>query len=176
MNKKIILVAMMSAFICILSPFSLPIPFSPTPISLGTLGVYLAGGILGMKKGTTSVFLYLILGIIGLPVFAGFMGGIGRIFAPSGGYLLSYIFIAFTTGYFSDKYYGKNNLCIIVGMVLGTIICYLIGSFYMAFNMGFSVKIAFLKGVAPYIIGDILKMVGAYFIILQIKSRVMFEK
>jgi len=170
-NKRIVYVGLISSLICIISPFSLMLPVSPAPISLGTFGVYLAGVILGTKMGVTSVTVYLILGAIGLPIFAGFMGGISRFFAPSGGYLISYILIALLTGYFSDKFYGKKNILIIVGMIIGTLMCYFVGSAYMSYKMGFDISTAFIKGVIPYIIGDTIKMIVAYFISIEIRKR-----
>lgn len=170
-TKKIIVISIMTAFICIISPFSMMLPISPTPISMGTFSIYLAGGLLGLKYGVISTFVYFLLGGIGLPVFAGFMGGVSRFFAPSGGYLLGYIFIALFTGYFADKFYDKNKKLILVGMVVGTIICYFVGSFFMGVSLGLTLWQSLLKGVLPYVIGDMIKIIVSYIIILEVKKR-----
>ena len=84
----------MSAVIMILSPFSITIPISPVPISLSTLTIYLASYILGSKYAAISTMLYVLLGIIGLPVFTGFTGGVAKVLGPTGGYIISYVFLA----------------------------------------------------------------------------------
>ena len=84
------LIGLMTAVICVLAPFSLNLPFSPVPISLGTLAIYFVISVLGMKSGTLSVVLYILLGLVGLPVFANFTGGAGKLFGPSGGYIIGY--------------------------------------------------------------------------------------
>ena len=126
-TKNLALIGLMSAVLCILGPISLPIPISPVPISLGMLGVYLTVYILGMKKGTISVCIYLLLGLVGLPVFTAFGSGIGKVLGPTGGYLLGYIFIALIFGFFIDKW-KTNQVFIFLGMILGTAVCYLLGT------------------------------------------------
>ena len=102
-TKEITLIALMAAVMCILGPISLAIPISPVPISLGTLAIYLASYLLGMKRGTISCLIYLLIGIVGLPVFTGFTGGIGKVMGPTGGYMIGYIFLVLCTGLASDK-------------------------------------------------------------------------
>ena len=86
--KQLTQIGLMTAIICIVGPFSIPLPFSPVPLSFTTLAIYLAVFVLGMKHGTCSCFLYLLLGTIGLPVFSGFSGGLSRLAGPTGGYLV----------------------------------------------------------------------------------------
>ena len=83
--------ALMSAVLCVISPFTIPVPASPVPLSLALFGVYLSAMLLGVKKGTLSVLIYLLLGSVGLPVFSGFSGGIGMLAGPTGGYLIGYL-------------------------------------------------------------------------------------
>ena len=94
-TKHLALTGLMAAVICILGPISLPIPISPVPVSLGFFAVYLTVYILGMKMGSASVLIYVLLGFVGLPVFTGFSGGIGKVLGPTGGFifldLLSYL-------------------------------------------------------------------------------------
>ena len=82
--KQMALVGLMAAVICILGPISLAIPISPVPISLGSMAVYFVVSVLGMKRGTISVIIYMLLGFAGLPVFSGFSGGAGKLFANCG--------------------------------------------------------------------------------------------
>ena len=90
-NKKIIMMttsALMTAIICILGPLSLPI--GPVPVSLTNLAIYLTMYILDWKAGTIAYCLYMLIGLIGLPVFSGFAGGPGKLFGPTGGYIPTY--------------------------------------------------------------------------------------
>ena len=92
-TKKIALIGLMTAVICVLGPISFPLPISPVPISLGVLGVLLATYLLGMKWGTISCLAYLLIGLVGLPVFTGFSGGVGKVLGPTGGSIVATIFI-----------------------------------------------------------------------------------
>lgn len=157
-TKNLALIGLMSAVLCILGPMSLPIPISPVPISLGMLGVYLTVYILGMKKGTISICIYILLGIIGLPVFTAFGSGIGKVMGPTGGYLVGYIFIALIFGFFIDKW-KTNQVLIFLGMILGTAVCYLLGTAWLAMQGGMSFSAALAAGVIPFIPGDLAKII-----------------
>ena len=97
--KQLALTGLMSAVICILGPISMNIPISPVPVSLGLLAIYFVLSVLGMKLGTLSVAIYILLGLVGLPVFTGFTGGPGKLFGPTGGYIVGYIFMALICGF-----------------------------------------------------------------------------
>ena len=86
--KQLALVGLMTAVICVLGPLALNIPVSPVPISLGTLAIYFVVSVLGMKLGTISVIIYILLGLAGVPIFAGFTSGPGKLFGPTGGYII----------------------------------------------------------------------------------------
>lgn len=163
MNKKIsvktmAMVGVMTAVICIVSPFTIPLPFSPVPISLATLILYFSTYILGMKKAIISYVIYLLIGIVGIPVFSGFSGGIGKIAGPTGGYLIGYVFILLLAGIFIDRYYKKWYLCLI-GLVLGTLSCYILGTIWLAIQCNMSFYNALMAGVIPFLPGDIAKIV-----------------
>ena len=88
--------ALMTAVTCILAPLSIPI--GPVPISLTNFAIYLSLYLLDWKKGTISYILYLLLGLVGLPVFSGFTGGIGKLAGPTGGYIIGFIPMAIIAG------------------------------------------------------------------------------
>lgn len=159
-TKTMALIALMAAVTCILGPLSLAIPISPVPISFTNLAVYFTIYVLGTKKGTISYLIYLLLGLVGLPVFSGFSGGAGKLFGPTGGYLIGFIFMALICGIFIEKWPAKLYLHFI-GMILGTAVCYLFGTIWLAFqaNMDFSAALA--AGVIPFIPGDLVKIVIA---------------
>ena len=93
-TSQMALIGVMTAVTCILGPFAIPIPISPVPISFTNLAVYLTVYVLGMKAGTISYLIYLLLGFAGLPVFSGFTGGVAKLAGPTGGYLVGFIFMA----------------------------------------------------------------------------------
>lgn len=159
----------MTAVICIISPFALPTVISPVPLTLGTLAIYLCLFALGLKKGFISVILYLVLGLIGLPVFAGFSGGMGSLFGPTGGYLVGYLFLAFIAGLFINRRKNKWYLYLL-GMLLGTAACYLFGTFWLAYQMQLTFFEAFTLGVLPYIPADLIKMIAALLLGLPLRK------
>jgi biotin transport system substrate-specific component len=123
---QISLIGIMAAITCILGPLSIPIPFSPVPISFTNLAIYFTVFILGWKRGTISYLIYLLIGLVGLPVFSGFSGGPGKLVGPTGGYLIGFIFMAIIGGFFIEKFSGKVFMYII-GLILATIVAYLLG-------------------------------------------------
>ena len=160
----------MAAVICVLGPWALVIPVSPVAISLGTLAIYFVISVLGMKLGTISVMIYILLGLTGIPVFTNFTGGPGKLFGPSGGYIIGYIFLALIAGFFVDKYGAALPACF-TGMVLGTVVLYIFGTLWMGYQMEFTFTQALLAGVVPYIPGDIIKMIIAVAVGKQIRRR-----
>ena len=93
-TKQMVLIALMTAVTCVLGPLSIPLPFSPVPISLTNFAIFLAIFVLGMKSGTISFIIYLLLGAVGVPVFSSFRGGFQVLAGPTGGYLIGFIFLA----------------------------------------------------------------------------------
>ena len=168
--RQLTTVGMLTAVICVLGPFALNIPISPVPISLGTLGIYLAVSILGMKSGTLSVAIYILLGFAGVPVFVNFTSGAGKLFGPSGGYIIGYIFMALICGFFIDKWDGRF-LVSFLGMVLGTAICYLFGTVWLAVQMSLTFPQALATGVLPYIPFDLVKLLLALILGSQVRKR-----
>lgn len=172
-NSKIYdmtLIGLMAAIICIVAPFSVPLSFTPVPISLANLAIYISAGILGSKKGSVSVIIYLLLGAVGVPVYAGWTAGFQRIAGPTGGYLIGFIFIALITGFFIEKFEGKLYMYA-AGMILGTLVCYLIGSAWLSMEMKLSFSKALLLGVIPYIPGDAVKIVLASILTYSLRVR-----
>lgn len=170
--KQLTLIGMMTAIICILGPFALYIPISPVPISFGTLAIYFVVTVLGLKLGTLSVVAYILLGMTGIPIFTGYAGGPARLFGPTGGYIIGYIFLSLIHGYCIDKWKGKLFPSII-GSVLGTAVLYLFGSLWLAFQAGYTLPQALLAGAIPYIPGDLIKIIFAVSIGRQVRIRLI---
>ena len=171
-TSRLTLIALMTAVLCVLGPWALVLPFSPIPFSLCTLGIYFSVILLGTKAGTVSVLLYLLLGLVGLPVFTGFVGGPAKVFGPTGGYLIGYIFIALICGFAVERFAGKRVVCFL-GMCLGTVVCYLFGCIWMAYQLEFSFGEAFLVGALPYVPCDFIKIVVAFSIGVRLRSHLL---
>lgn len=170
--KQLALIGLMTAVICVLGPISLAIPISPVPVSLGSLAVYFVVSVLGMKRGFISIVIYELLGLVGLPVFTGFTGGVGKLFGPTGGYLIGYLFMALICGYFVDKH-GNSLIINILGMLLGTVVCYLFGTLWLAFQASLSFSAALAAGVLPFIPFDIIKLMLAIMIGRQLREQLI---
>lgn len=133
------------------------IPFGEVPFTLQTLGVFIAASLLGWKRGTLSVIVYVLLGLAGVPVFAGFSGGIGVLFGPTGGYIIGFIFTALIVGLMTEKL-GKKLWVEIVSMILGLAVCYAFGTVWFMFQMKTGLVESLLLCVVPYLIADALKI------------------
>lgn len=166
--KKYLIIALMAAIISILSPMSIMLPISPVPISLATFAIYLTAYVLGGIDGAISTMIYVLLGIVGAPVFTGFTGGIAKILGPTGGYIIAYVFLAIIAGTFVEKFFGNTFLCF-VGMVIGTIVLYLVGTLWLSYVAGMSFDKALFAGVIPFIPGDIVKMILAHIVGTKIR-------
>ena len=168
MMKKIttadmVLCAMCAAITCVLAPISVPI--GPIPISLCTFAVMLAGVLLGGRLGFVSQLIYVLLGAVGLPVFAGYTAGLAKIAGVTGGYIVGYPFLALVIGWIYWKY-GKNAadlkrkiLWMFAGMIAGTVVLYIIGTVWYCALSGNGLIPALSACVIPFLPGDFLKMV-----------------
>lgn len=138
----------------------LAIPVGPVPIVLQNLFVFLSGLLLGPVWGAASIGVYLLAGALGLPVFAGGVGGIGRFVGPTGGYLLGFLPAVYVTGLISQKAGGKA-IFDVIAMVCGGIVVYACGVLWLKTltNMTFAKTLAL--GMYPFIPGDALKIAAA---------------
>jgi biotin transport system substrate-specific component len=138
----------------------LAIPIGPVPIVLQNMFVLLAGILLGNRWGLATVGLYLLAGLIGLPVFAGGTAGIGRIFGPTGGYLIGYLPAVFLTGLIRE-HSDKPVLSDAIAMICGTLVVYAVGVPWLKIVTGMTWAKAITAGMLPFLIGDGLKIAAA---------------
>jgi biotin transport system substrate-specific component len=136
------------------------IPIGPVPIVLQNMFVLLAGIILGPVWGVACVSIYLLIGLAGLPVFAGGTSGIGKLFGPTGGYLLAYLPAVFVTGAIS-KGLKKSIASDLLAMTTGSLIVYAIGVPWLKTAFSLSWQKAIAAGMLPFLIGDGLKIAAA---------------
>lgn len=169
-TKTIALIGVMTAVICILGPLSVPLPFSPVPLSLTTFALYLAIYVLGTKMSLICYFLYLLIGFVGVPVFSSFSAGPAKLLGPTGGYLIGFFFLVLSSGIFIEKWPDKKALHL-VGMIIGNLICYLFGTAWLAYQAGLDFKSALWAGVIPFIPGDLIKIILALLIGSQIHKK-----
>ncbi|MDO4292534.1 MAG: biotin transporter BioY [Eubacteriales bacterium] len=162
-TRQMALIGVMTAVTCIAAPFSIPIPVSPVPLSLTTMVLYLAIYVLGTKNAFISYVIYLLLGLVGLPVFSGFSGGPGKLAGPTGGYLIGFLFMIPLTGILFEKC-GKSILRQIGAMALGTLVCYLFGTVWLCLSLHLSFFGGLGVGVLPYLPGDAVKIILAAFL------------
>lgn len=167
---QIVLIGIMTAITCILGPLSIPIPFSPVPISFTNLAIYLTAFILGWKKGTLSYLIYLFLGLVGLPIFSNFSGGPSKLFGPTGGYLIGFILMAFISGLFIELFNGNISMYIL-GLMLASAANYLLGTAWLSYQLDLTFYQALSVGVFPYLIGDGIKIAIAIAIGPMVRSR-----
>ncbi len=145
------------------------IPLYPVPLTLQTLFTLLAAMILGSVMGASSQIIYVLLGVIGLPVFAGFKAGVGILFGPTGGFLFGFIISAYIIGKIVELKKEKNIFYYFLAGIIGTIILYIIGITQLSLVTGIGIKKAITVGMLPFLPGDILKILAASFIACKFK-------
>lgn len=170
-TQSLVLTALMTAVTCILAPMSIPIPFSPVPLTLTNFVLEISIFLLGWKKATASFIIYLLLGLCGLPVFSGFSGGVGKFAGPTGGYLIGFIFLTVIGGLFAEHFHWKRSACT-VGMVLGMAVTYAFGTAWLCLQLNLSFTAGLFTGVIPYLPGDAVKIALAVAFGPVLKKRV----
>ena len=142
----------------------LAIPIGPVPINLGTLAMFLAGGVLGARRGAASQAVFLLIGLAGLPVFAGFRGGAAVLAGPTGGYLVGYIAGAWLIGLLCGRF-GRKPLPLVGSLAAGLLVCYLLGTVWFIFVTKTGLWQALTLCVFPFLIGDAVKIAAAVILV-----------
>lgn len=163
-------IALMAAVICVLAPFSIPLP-SLVPISLAPLAIYFTAYVLGCVKGTISCAIYLLLGLIGLPVFSSFSSGPGKLFGPTGGYLIGYLFLSLICGFVVERF--DNRIIHIIGFVIATAVLYAFGTAWFVFQQKTTWGAAIVACVLPFLIGDAIKIAIACIVGPELRKRLL---
>lgn len=171
--KEICYVGLMVALITICSWISIPMT---VPFTLQTFAVFVTVGVLGMKGGAMAVLTYMLLGAIGLPVFAGFSGGLGQLLGNTGGYIIGFFFSALVTGLVM-KYFGKRPVVLVVGFAIGLLVCYIFGTawfiyFYSNAKGAIGLATALSWCVTPFIIPDAIKIGLAVLVVKRVEKSV----
>jgi biotin transport system substrate-specific component len=145
---------------------SIPLPFTPVPFTFQPMIVLLGGAALGARLGMTSQFLYLALGVAGLPVFAAsatLPPGVARLLGPTGGYLMSYPFAAFVAGWLAEGGFDRRYVTSVIAMAAGLALIFAGGVLWLAFVVQPSQGLAgaLAAGFIPFVLPDLLKLLVA---------------
>lgn len=153
--RSVILVALGTALLTMSAKINLPLPY--VPMTLQTLVVLMIGATYGWRLGTTTLLAYLAEGAMGLPVFAGPVGGLAPLFGPTAGYLAGFVIAAFATGWLSERGWDRSVPLLFVAMAVGHVIILGCGFAWLAFGMKLGSEKAWLVGIAPFIAGSVIK-------------------
>lgn len=174
-TRQMTFIALMTAVTCILGPLSIPLPFSPVPISFTNLAIYLSLYVLGLNGATISYLVYLLIGMVGVPVFSGFSGGFGKL-AGSDWRIFDWIYFLTLIAGLLMKLFPGNKVMEAVGLVLGTVVCYAFGTAWLCFQAHMSAAAGLAAGVIPYIPGDLVKIVVAMIVGTALRAAIKKSK
>lgn len=164
-QRTVVLVVAGALLTALASQIRIPLGFTPVPINLATFAAVLAGGALGARRGAASMGLFLVLGIVGFPFFAGANGGWEHVVGATGGYLVCYPVMAAIVGAAAERGRDRNVGTMLVAIVLANLVIYSVGALWLAHVVGVPVfgwdSSAFSMGVQPFLAGDAVKMLAA---------------
>ncbi len=157
-TQYLTLSALLCALLAVLSQIQIPLP--PVPVSLSLLAVHLCGALLGSRWGAAAVGCYVFLGAVGVPVYAGFSGGVSVLLGPTGGFLFGYILCAIVVGMLVNRL-GFARRALMLSMASGTLLCYCAGAVWFILTTGSTLWGCLAACVLPFIPGDLLKILLA---------------
>ncbi len=170
-TKTMILCALFAALTAVCSMISIPLPFTPVPINLATLSVFLAGGLLGSKYGSLSQLVYVVLGAVGLPVFHNFTGGLAVVTGATGGYIIGYVAAAWLVGFLCEKI-GRGFYKNILSMASGLAVCYTLGTLWFMYLTSTGFAAALIACVVPFLPGDAVKIAAGAILVKKLHKLV----
>lgn len=164
-----VLISVMAALICVLAPVAIPV--GTIPITLATFVIYITAALLGPKKGTFAILLYIVIGIIGVPVFSAYRSGFGVVLGATGGYIIGYVPLAFISGLL--VYYNKKRFILYpLGMIMGTIALYTVGTIWYMVLMDSGLVESLLACVVPFLLFDLVKIIIASITVYLIHQKI----
>ncbi len=173
---NLVLCGACAAITCILAPLSIPLA-GGVPISLATFAVMLAGVLLGGTLGAASQLIYVLLGAVGLPVFAGWTGGLGNVLGMTGGYIVGYIPLAWLTGLIYKRFGSREKMPVriffmVLGMIAGNLALYILGTAWFMVVTGMTLEASLAACVIPFIPGNFIKMAAVCLIAPPVENAI----
>ena len=165
--RSLTLAALFAALTAVCSQIQIPLPL--VPINLALFSVHLCGALLGAKYGAVSMTVYLLLGLIGAPVFTGMGAGPAVLFGKTGGYILGYVLAALIAGLWRERW-GYSFLRLCLGMALGTLACYALGTAYFMFVTHMNLLVSLTYCVFPFLPGDAVKIALAAWLAVRLSK------
>ncbi|WP_370140940.1 MULTISPECIES: biotin transporter BioY [unclassified Bradyrhizobium] len=153
--RAVVLIVLGTALMALSAKVNLPLPY--VPMTLQTLVVLMIGAAYGWRLGSATMIAYLAEGAIGLPVFAGPVGGIAPLVGPTAGYLFGFVLAAFATGWLAERGWDRSVMLLFAAMAVGHIAILAAGFGWLAFGLGFGAAKAWQVGIAPFIAASLVK-------------------
>ncbi|HEU4745842.1 MAG TPA: biotin transporter BioY [Anaerolineales bacterium] len=158
--RDMILIVLGTLCVAMLAQVKIPLPFTPVPLTGQTLAVLLVGATLGSRRGAAAMALYIALGALGLPVFAGGASGLAYLSGATLGYLIGFVIAAYVIGLLAERGLERSVRTSLIPFLIGTLIIYICGVAWLAIVLG-SLSKALAAGLLPFVIGDAIKLVAA---------------
>ncbi len=170
-TRSMVFMALFAALICFAAPFSIQV--GPIPITLATFAIYLAGTVLGAKRGMIAVIVYILLGAVGLPVFSGFTGGFAKLLGPTGGYIIGYVPLVIIAGLFAEMKVNKipRAVTTVIGMIAATAVLYAFGTAWFMILTGKDLLSSLNLCVLPFLPGDSIKIACTAAVSVPLKNK-----
>jgi len=159
--RHVAMIALGTALIILCARISIPLPFTPVPITGQTFGVLLVSGALGFRRGLLSVGLYVLIGSLGLPVFAEGRSGTSVILGASGGYIVGFLIAGSVVGRLAELGWDRRIIGALGAMAIGNVVIYLIGVPWLMVALKLDLATGIAKGLTPFLVVDGIKLILA---------------
>lgn len=168
--KELTRMALCVAILCIASYFVIPLPFSPIVIGVQTIMINLIALLFQPKEAGMTVLIYLLMGLIGLPVFSGGTSGPGKLFGPTGGFYFGFLLSVILISWLKGNKNSFRRYCAVT-ILVGVPVQHLLAVAWMSVHSSINLEAAFLTVSLPFVVGDILKCVIASSLGVALKKR-----
>jgi biotin transport system substrate-specific component len=153
-----LLVAAGAGFVALAAQVSIPLPFTPVPITGQTFAVLLVGASLGSLLGLASLSLYLVVGILGAPVYSDGASGWEVVRGATGGYLVGFLLAAAVVGALAERGWDRRLGSAVAAMLTGNVVVYLVGLPWLAYKIDGDLETTLEQGLYPFVVGDLVKL------------------
>ena len=159
--RNAVLVLGLTALTAVAAQISIPLPFTPIPLTLQTFAVLAGAAALGAERAVIAQVLYVVLAVAGVPVLAGGKSGGEAVIGATGGYLLGFVVASYVVGAIAERGATRKVSTTVLAYVAGSAVIYTLGASWLAYSTGNTIGWAITHGVAPFLIGDAIKAIAA---------------